>query len=174
MDPIAVLQNRIEQLEAKLGLAPNIPENVNQHHGDSATANLLHAAQGITNATAGHEKLPEAMHLASELNNYTDPNLAENVSLCSVYTFVTPCDYSNLVRLTSHLKPFLIYNFNYSRICFFLNCLFFVFLFSCSKMRCMRKRWQRPRMWYDITVTVCTSVDRWEIHGFIHCCYFCS
>lgn len=88
MDPIAVLQNRIEQLEAKLGLTPNAPENIHQHHGDSATANLLHAAQGITNATAGHEKLPEAMHLASELNNYTDPNLAENVSvflLCVSY-----------------------------------------------------------------------------------------
>ncbi|XP_026324137.1 uncharacterized protein LOC113233286 [Hyposmocoma kahamanoa] len=79
MDPIAVLQNRIEQLEAKLGLAPNAPENIHQHHGDSATTNLLHAAQGITNATVGHEKLPEAMHLASELNNYTDPNLAENL-----------------------------------------------------------------------------------------------
>lgn len=85
MDPIAVLQNRIEQLEAKLGLASNVPENVHLHHGDSATANLLHASQGITNAIAGHEKLPEAMPLASELNNYTDPNLAENVSFYRMF-----------------------------------------------------------------------------------------
>lgn len=81
MDPIAVLQNRIEQLEAKLGFVSNAPVDVPQHHGDSVTANLVQASQGFINATAGHEKLPEAMHMASELNNYTDPHLAENVSL---------------------------------------------------------------------------------------------
>ncbi|XP_059049372.1 uncharacterized protein LOC131844485 [Achroia grisella] len=77
MDPIAVLQNRIEQLEAKLGLAPNMP--LESQQGDSATINLLNAAQAINNATAGHEKLSEAMQIATELNNYTDPNLIENI-----------------------------------------------------------------------------------------------
>ncbi|XP_011549047.3 uncharacterized protein LOC105381098 [Plutella xylostella] len=78
MDPIAVLQNRIEQLEAKLGVAPvNTPGEAPQ--GDTATANLLSTAQAMTNATAGHEKLSEAMNMASELNNYTDPNLMENI-----------------------------------------------------------------------------------------------
>lgn len=78
MDPIAVLQSRIEQLEAKLGInACNIIEG---QQGDSATANLLNTAQAINNATAEHEKLKEARNMANELNNYTDPNLAENVS----------------------------------------------------------------------------------------------
>ncbi|KAM3960142.1 uncharacterized protein ACR2FA_005770 [Aphomia sociella] len=75
MDPITVLQSRIEQLEAKLGLAANI----DGQQGDSATANLLNVAQAINNATAGHEKLSEAMQMATELNNYTDPNLIENM-----------------------------------------------------------------------------------------------
>ncbi|CAH3980714.1 uncharacterized protein LOC123714205 [Pieris brassicae] len=78
MDPIAVLQNRIEQLEAKLGLAPNsLLEG--QHQGDTVTANLLNTAQAINNATAGHEKLSEAKNMANELNNYTDPNFVENM-----------------------------------------------------------------------------------------------
>lgn len=81
MDPIAVLQNRIEQLEAKLGLNASTPEG---QQGDSATANLLNCAQAINNATAGHEKLSEARNMASELNNYTDPNLAENVSILAI------------------------------------------------------------------------------------------
>lgn len=78
MDPISILQSRIEQLEAKLGLAANSP--IDGQQGDTATANLLNTAQAINNATAGHEKLNEAMHLATELNNYTDPNFVENVS----------------------------------------------------------------------------------------------
>lgn len=73
MDPLAVLQNRIQQLEAKLGFAAEYQQ------GDSATANLLNTAQAINNATAGHEKLNQAMAVASELNNYTDPNYIENV-----------------------------------------------------------------------------------------------
>ncbi|CAG5036368.1 unnamed protein product [Parnassius apollo] len=77
MDPIAILQNRIEQLEAKLGLALNNPADGQQE--DSATANLLNAAQSINNATAGHEKLSESMQRATELNNYTDPNFVENM-----------------------------------------------------------------------------------------------
>ncbi|XP_045761797.1 uncharacterized protein LOC123865025 [Maniola jurtina] len=76
MDPIAVLQNRIELLEAKLGLNAS---TLDGQQGDSATANLLNAAQTINNATAGHEKLSEARNMASELNNYTDPNLVENM-----------------------------------------------------------------------------------------------
>ncbi|XP_032510987.2 uncharacterized protein LOC116765577 [Danaus plexippus] len=77
MDPIAVLQSRIEQLEAKLGInACNIIEG---QQGDSATANLLNTAQAINNATAEHGKLKEARNMANELNNYTDPNLAENL-----------------------------------------------------------------------------------------------
>ncbi|XP_053601790.1 uncharacterized protein LOC128670275 [Plodia interpunctella] len=76
MDPIAILQNRIEQLEAKLGLA-NVPLDGQQ--GDSATSNLLNTSQAINNATLGHEKLSESMQMASELNNYTDPNLVENI-----------------------------------------------------------------------------------------------
>lgn len=78
MDPIAILQNRIEQLEAKLGINAN--SFLEGQQGDSATANLLNAAQAINNATAGQEKLSEARNMASELNNYTDPNLVENVS----------------------------------------------------------------------------------------------
>lgn len=77
MDPISILQSRIEQLEAKLGVAANAP--IDGQQGDTATANLLNTAQAINNATAGHEKLSEAMPVASELNNYTDPNLVENV-----------------------------------------------------------------------------------------------
>ncbi|CAH2099585.1 unnamed protein product [Euphydryas editha] len=77
MDPIAVLQSRIEQLEAKLGINNNIL--VDGQQGDSATTNLLNAAQAMNNATAGHEKLSEAKNIASELNNYTDPNLVENM-----------------------------------------------------------------------------------------------
>lgn len=80
MDPLAVLQNRIEQLEAKLGLAANTP--VDGQQGDSITTNLLNTAQAINNATAGHEKLNEAMQMATELNNYTDPNYVENVCHC--------------------------------------------------------------------------------------------
>lgn len=76
MDPIAVLQSRIEQLEAKLGFA-NAP--VDGQHGDSATTNLLNTAQAISNATAGQEKLTEAMQIAKDLNNYTDPNLLEKI-----------------------------------------------------------------------------------------------
>ncbi|XP_060810436.1 uncharacterized protein LOC106139552 [Amyelois transitella] len=76
MDPIAILQSRIEQLEAKLGLA-NVP--VEGQQGDSATTNLLNTAQAINNATLGHEKLNESMQMATELNNYTDPNLLENI-----------------------------------------------------------------------------------------------
>lgn len=78
MDPISVLQNRIEQLEAKLGLAASMP--VEGQQGDTVTTNLLNTSQAINNATAGHEKLTEAMQRATELNNYTDPNLLENVS----------------------------------------------------------------------------------------------
>ncbi|KAL0895449.1 hypothetical protein ABMA27_011570 [Loxostege sticticalis] len=77
MDPIAVLQSRIEQLEAKLGLASSVQGDGQQ--GDTVSSNLLNASQAINNVTAGHEKLPEAMHRASELNNYTDPNLLENI-----------------------------------------------------------------------------------------------
>ncbi|XP_026484654.2 uncharacterized protein LOC113392437 [Vanessa tameamea] len=77
MDPIAVLQSRIEQLEAKLGINNNIL--VEGQQGDSATTNLLNAAQAMNNATAGHEKLSETRNVASELNNYTDPNLIENM-----------------------------------------------------------------------------------------------
>lgn len=77
MDPIAILQNRIEQLEAKLGI--NIGSPVDGQQGDSATMNLLNAAQAINNATAGQENLSDARNMASELNNYTDPNLAENM-----------------------------------------------------------------------------------------------
>ncbi|KPJ17758.1 hypothetical protein RR48_06564 [Papilio machaon] len=77
MDPIAILQNRIEQLEAKLGFALNNPADGQQE--DSATANLLNTAQSINNATAGHEKLSEGMQRATELNNYTDPNFVENM-----------------------------------------------------------------------------------------------
>ncbi|XP_028039937.1 uncharacterized protein LOC114250316 [Bombyx mandarina] len=77
MDPIAVLQSRIEQLEAKLGLSPEI--SMDGQQGDSVTANLLSTAQAINNATAGHEKLHEAMQMASELNNYSDPNFVENL-----------------------------------------------------------------------------------------------
>ncbi|XP_023934432.1 uncharacterized protein LOC112043318 [Bicyclus anynana] len=76
MDPIAVLQNRIEQLEAKLGINAS---SLDGQQGDSATANLLNVAQAINSATAGHEKLSEAKDMASELNNYTDPNLVENM-----------------------------------------------------------------------------------------------
>ncbi|XP_068628944.1 uncharacterized protein DCTN3-p24 [Battus philenor] len=77
MDPIAILQNRIEQLEAKLGLALNNPADGQKD--DSATINLLNAAQSINNATAGHEKLSDSMQRATELNNYTDPNFVENM-----------------------------------------------------------------------------------------------
>lgn len=83
MDPISILQSRIEQLEAKLGLAANAP--IDGQQGDTATANLLNTAQAINNATVGHEKLSEAMHMASELNNYTDPNFIENVSLTDLF-----------------------------------------------------------------------------------------
>ncbi|CAB3245332.1 unnamed protein product [Arctia plantaginis] len=76
-DPIAVLQSRIEQLEAKLGLAANSP--IDGQQGDSATANLLNTAQGMNNAIAGHEKLAGAMQMATELNNYTDPNYIQNL-----------------------------------------------------------------------------------------------
>ncbi|KAJ0181370.1 hypothetical protein K1T71_003455 [Dendrolimus kikuchii] len=75
MDPIAVLQSRIEQLEAKLGFA----NTMEGQQGDSATTNLLNTAQAINNATAGQEKLNEAMQMATELNNYTDPNFVENM-----------------------------------------------------------------------------------------------
>lgn len=85
MDPIAVLQSRIEQLEAKLGLASSVQGDGQQ--GDTVSSNLLNASQAINNVTAGHEKLPEAMHRASELNNYTDPNLLENVSNSNSYPF---------------------------------------------------------------------------------------
>lgn len=81
MDPIAVLQNRIEQLEAKLGLASNSLLEGQHQQGDTVTANLLNTAQAINNATAGHDKLSEAKNMANELNNYTDPNFVENVSL---------------------------------------------------------------------------------------------
>ncbi|VVC90717.1 unnamed protein product [Leptidea sinapis] len=77
MDPIAILQNRIEQLEAKLGLASDIVNEGQQ--GDSATANLMNAAQSINNAIAGHERLSKIHDMANELNNYTDPNLIENM-----------------------------------------------------------------------------------------------
>ncbi|XP_045505959.1 uncharacterized protein LOC123702289 [Colias croceus] len=77
MDPIAVLQSRIEQLEAKLGLPSN--SLIEGQQGDSVTANLLNTAQAISNATAGHEKLMQAQNMASELNNYTDPNFIENM-----------------------------------------------------------------------------------------------
>lgn len=76
MDPIAILQNRIEQLEAKLGFATNALNERQQ--GDSATSNLLNTAQAINNATMGHEKLSEAMPIANELNNYSDPNYVES------------------------------------------------------------------------------------------------
>ncbi|KAJ2943917.1 hypothetical protein O0L34_g8237 [Tuta absoluta] len=81
MDPIAVLQNRIEQLEAKLGLAAGMAPQplVDPVHGDSITANLLNTQQAMSNAVAGLEKLPQAMNMASELNNYTDPNLPQNI-----------------------------------------------------------------------------------------------
>ncbi|KAG6448023.1 uncharacterized protein LOC115442107 [Manduca sexta] len=77
MDPIAILQSRIEQLEAKLGFSTN--STVDGQQGDSATVNLLNTAQTISNATAGHEKLNEAMQMATELNNYADPNFIENM-----------------------------------------------------------------------------------------------
>ena len=77
MDPIAILQSRIEQLEAKLGLNPSSPEDGQQ--GDSATTNLISTAQAITNATAGHKILHDAMQMATELNNYNDPNFVENL-----------------------------------------------------------------------------------------------
>lgn len=77
MDPLSILQNRIEQLEAKLGVAANSP--VGGHQGDSATANLVNTAQALNNATAGYEKLAEAMPMSNELNNYTDPNYVEKV-----------------------------------------------------------------------------------------------
>ncbi|XP_049887895.1 uncharacterized protein LOC126382160 [Pectinophora gossypiella] len=86
MDAITILQNRIEQLEAKLGLAAGgasspLVDPMTQHHqqGDSVTTNLLNTAQAMNNATAGLEKLPQAMNMASELNNYTDPNFVENM-----------------------------------------------------------------------------------------------
>lgn len=78
MDPIAVLQNRIEQLEAKLGVVTNIAAD--GQRGDSVTENLLSTASAINNATESHEKLKEAMQRASELNNYTDPNFVDKVS----------------------------------------------------------------------------------------------
>lgn len=77
MDPLSVLQSRIEQLEAKLGVAANSP--IDGQQGDTATMNLLNTAQAINNATSGHEKLTEAMQVANELNNYTDPNFVEKV-----------------------------------------------------------------------------------------------
>lgn len=84
MDPLAILQSRIEQLEAKLGVAANSP--IDGQQGDSATMNLMNTAQTISNATAGHEKLSEAMQMANELNNYTDPNFVEKVSrTCMVH-----------------------------------------------------------------------------------------
>ncbi|CAK1548660.1 unnamed protein product [Leptosia nina] len=79
MDPIAVLQNRIEQLEAKLGLASNSLIEGQHQQGDTVTANLLNTAQAINNAAAGHEKLLQARNMANELNNYTDPNFVENM-----------------------------------------------------------------------------------------------
>lgn len=89
MDPLAVLQSRIEQLEAKLGVAAG---HIDGQQGDSATMNLLNTAQTINNATAGHEKLTVAMHMANELNNYTDPNFVEKVptQLLSLFMFVPP------------------------------------------------------------------------------------
>ncbi|XP_061721804.1 uncharacterized protein LOC133528423 isoform X2 [Cydia pomonella] len=75
MDPITVLQSRIEQLEAKLGLA--VSSTPDGQQGDSATSHLLNAAQTVNNATMGHEKLSEAVDMANELNNYTDPNFVE-------------------------------------------------------------------------------------------------
>ncbi|XP_063634278.1 uncharacterized protein LOC134804895 [Cydia splendana] len=75
MDPITVLQSRIEQLEAKLGLA--VSSTPDGQQGDSATSHLLNAAQTMNNATVGHEKLSEAVNMANELNNYTDPNFVE-------------------------------------------------------------------------------------------------
>ncbi|XP_061725863.1 uncharacterized protein LOC133531573 [Cydia pomonella] len=75
MDPITVLQSRIEQLEAKLGLA--VSPTPDGQQGDSATSHLLNTAQTINNATLGHEKLSEAVNMAHELNNYTNPNFVE-------------------------------------------------------------------------------------------------
>ncbi|XP_063372432.1 uncharacterized protein LOC134660583 isoform X2 [Cydia amplana] len=75
MDPITVLQSRIEQLEAKLGLA--VSSTPDGQQGDSATSHLLNAAQTMNSATVGHEKLTEAVNMANELNNYTDPNFVE-------------------------------------------------------------------------------------------------
>lgn len=100
MDAIAVLQNRIEQLEAKLGLAPNSLLDGQHQQGDTVTANLLNTAQAINSATAGHEKLSEAQNMASELNNYTDPNFAENVSsLNNLFEVKTTCIYKILFFL---------------------------------------------------------------------------
>ncbi|KOB71052.1 Uncharacterized protein OBRU01_14872 [Operophtera brumata] len=76
MDPLSILQNRIEQLEAKLGVSNSRSDG---QQGDSATTSLLNTAQAINNATAGHEKLTEAMQMANELNNYTDPNFVEKL-----------------------------------------------------------------------------------------------
>lgn len=82
MDPIAVLHNRIQMLEAKLGLSEqqaNMPPVEQSQQGDSVTANLVNASAAMNNATAGHEKLAEAMHQATELNNYADPNFVDTV-----------------------------------------------------------------------------------------------
>ncbi|GBP66842.1 hypothetical protein EVAR_98794_1 [Eumeta japonica] len=78
MDPITVLERRIEQLEAKFGILPLSPSD-NGQQGDSAVTNLLNSANSIKNITAGLEKGKEAMERASELNNYMDPNLIEKV-----------------------------------------------------------------------------------------------
>ncbi|KAL4705656.1 hypothetical protein ACJJTC_011218 [Scirpophaga incertulas] len=85
MDPLAVLQSRIEQLEAKLGMMANFQEDGQDQSGDTVTTNLLKTSQAINNATAGYEKLPEAMQRATELNNYTDPNLVENIQQNDVH-----------------------------------------------------------------------------------------
>lgn len=85
MDPLAVLQNRIEQLEAKLGLA-SAP--VDGQRGDSVVELLASAVDARRSAIAGHEELAAAAQRATELNNYADPNFVEKVNYELIITFL--------------------------------------------------------------------------------------
>lgn len=81
MDPIAILQNRIEQLEAKLGVAGSQQGGDSRvQGGDSIAANLMNAHAAMASGAAGHEKVTAAMAQATELNNYTSPDVMQHVS----------------------------------------------------------------------------------------------
>ena len=67
--------------------------------------------QAINNATAGQEKLSDARNMANELNNYTDPNLVENVSKSiwifnfnNLFIILGGHSHANLSAILNYLK----------------------------------------------------------------------